>query len=199
MRHLIQQLCTRKLAKAISFALLALLVGCATPPSSGGFADAPASLEVCSGTRVSNAPSKDRRGKIREFTPYKTVRGVALMRAPVIGCLSSGFGPRRGGAGSIHKGIDIYTGRPRAVHAAAGGRVAQIGSLRGFGRTILIRHANGVETRYAHLSSYAAGLKKGARVRAGAVIAKTGRTGNATAVHLHYEILNRGRAINPLK
>lgn len=99
----------------------------------------------------------------------------------------------------MHKGIDIYTGRPALVRAAAGGRVVQAGRMRGFGRTVLIRHANGVETRYGHLSSFAPGMKTGKRLAAGAAIGKTGRTGNATAVHLHYEILSGGRAINPLR
>ncbi|MEL7487718.1 MAG: M23 family metallopeptidase [Pseudomonadota bacterium] len=171
--------------------------GCATapPPTSTGYSS---SLSLCK-TRVSNAPQVDRRGRIANFQATTRVRGVVLARAPVDGCLSSGFGRRFGGAGSIHKGIDLYTGQARDIIAAGPGRVVQIGRQSGFGRTILIEHRNGVATRYAHLSSYAPRLKSGDRVAAGTVIGRTGASGNATGVHLHYEILVNGRAIDPLR
>ena len=70
---------------------------------------------------------------------------------------------------------------------------------RGYGLVIEIAHANGVITRYAHLSSVAPELREGERVSAGQPIARTGRTGNATAVHLHYEILVDGRPLDPVR
>ncbi len=63
---------------------------------------------------------------------------------------------------------------------------------------VLIRHEGGVKTRYGHLSSYARGLNAGTRVRRGDLIGHTGDSGNATAVHLHYEILINGKRRNPL-
>ncbi len=78
------------------------------------------------------------------------------------------------------------------------GVIEFIGSQRGYGRTVTIRHSRSVKTRYAHLSSYAGRLREGARIRQGEPIGMTGATGNATAVHLHYEILVRGRPINPI-
>ncbi|MBB5520010.1 M23 family metallopeptidase [Amphiplicatus metriothermophilus] len=176
---------------------LAVLAGCATAPRPAG-GDFPQTLRLCPGGGIANAPPAHGDGRVRDFDPMIVARGVMLARAPVEGCLSSGYGPRRGGAGAFHKGVDLYTGRPRPVLAAGDGIVAEAGKRRGFGDTILIRHRNGVETRYAHLSGFAPGMRRGARVRAGDVIGRTGRTGNATAVHLHYEVLIDGKALNPL-
>ncbi|GAB4519547.1 MAG: hypothetical protein Kow00133_05300 [Amphiplicatus sp.] len=182
---------------AASALALAVLAGCATAPRPAG-GDFPQSLRLCPGGGIANAPPAHGDGRVRDFAPMIVARGVVLARAPVDGCLSSGYGPRRGGAGAFHKGVDLYTGRPRPVPAAGDGTVAEAGKQRGFGNTILIRHRNGVETRYAHLSSFAPGMRRGARVRAGDVIGQTGRTGNATAVHLHYEVLLDGRPHDPL-
>jgi len=180
------------------FVILLLLSvnACATSPSDPVTSNA--ELKLCK-TRVSNAPRTDNAGYIVNYNPFIEVRGITLARSPVSGCLSSGFGPRRGGAGRLHKGIDLYTGEPRVIIAAATGDVIEVGNQRGFGRTILIRHRNGVMTRYAHLSSYAPHIREGMRVKAGTLLGRTGKSGNATAVHLHYEILVKGKAINPLK
>lgn len=181
-----------------AFAPLFFLAACATAPSGtppeGTF---PRMLSLCNGD-VSNAPDVDRRGRIEDFTTFVDVRGITLAVSPVSGCLSSGFGPREGGAGKFHAGIDIATGTPRPIRAAAGGVVEQADEDRAFGNMIVIRHRRGVATRYAHLSDYASGIRRGARVAAGEVIGVTGKTGNATGIHLHYEILVDGKALNPL-
>ena len=183
-------------SRASSAALAFALAACATAP--GPPTAQSGALFVCAGG-VSNAPATDGRGRVKGYQPVASLRGARLLRAPVEACVSSGFGPRRGGAGSFHEGLDLYTGRPRAVAAGGDGVVEFIGSQRGYGRTIVIRHGSGLKTRYAHLSSYARGLKPGDRVYQGEQIAMTGRTGNATAVHLHYEILVRGRPVDPLR
>ncbi len=166
----------------------------APPPAPGRAAGA---LSLCPG-RVANAPATDRRGRIAGFAPVTEISGVSLLRAPVDGCVSSGFGPRRGGAGSFHHGVDLYTGSPRTIIAGGDGVVELIGSQRGYGRTVIIRHNRTVKTRYAHLSRYDGDLREGRRVRRGDPIGRTGDSGNATAVHLHYEILVRGKPANPL-
>ena len=174
--------------------IAAALAACATPsrePSGG------AALRVCPGF-VSNAPQTDAQRRITSYAPYVKVAGVTLARAPVEGCVSSGFGPRRGGAGRFHHGLDIFTRSPAPIRAGADGVVEQVETVRGYGRTVVIRHNRRLATRYAHLSSYAQGLRPGARVRQGDVIGRTGDSGNATAVHLHYEILVNGKAQNPL-
>lgn len=180
---------------AISIAL-ASMAACATAPKPAVTAASPA-LELCA-TAVSNAPPTDPRGRIVGFTPFVEIRGLTLARAPVDGCLSSGFGPRPGGAQNFHNGVDLYTGAPTIVWSAADGVVVAAESLRGYGLTVLIRHGRGVETRYAHLSELAGGVRPGARMRAGQSIGRTGKSGNATAIHLHYEILIDGRAVNPI-
>lgn len=178
--------------------LSSLLASCASAPKSAAPPPRSASaqvLAVCPG-HVSNAPVADERGHIERFSPYADIRGIELARAPVTGCLSSGFGPRRGGAGRNHEGVDLFTRNPVPIAAAGDGVVESAGSMRGYGNVITVRHKNGVATRYAHLSAFA--VHKGARVRQGQVIGRTGDTGNATAVHLHYEVLVDGRPVNPL-
>lgn len=175
------------------------LAACATAPSPrGGAPFSMHALGVCPGMTVANAPAAKADGVIAGYSPLTIIRGVMLARAPVDACLSSGFGPRSGGAGAFHEGLDLYTRSPRRVLAAGDGRVASIRSLRGYGLTIDIDHGRGVVTRYAHLSSVAPGLNAGARVAAGDIVAETGQSGNATAVHLHYEIRIDGRPANPL-
>lgn len=174
------------------------LAACATAPAPGGpSGNFSQSLRVCPG-HVSNAPTADGGRRVAGFTPTTTVAGVNLARAPTAGCVSSGFGPRRGGAGRFHYGLDIFTDRPRPVYAGGDGVVEEVRSIRGYGRSVLIRHNGRVKTRYAHLSAYERGLRPGDRVRKGALIGYTGDSGNATAIHLHYEIIVNGRPRNPL-
>lgn len=182
-----------RLAALLPFALAA----CATAPSAPPPGDFPRAMSLCSGD-VSNAPDTDGRRRIEDFTAFLEVRGVVLARAPVPGCLSSGYGPREGGAGKFHAGIDIATVTPRPIRAAADGVVERADFEGAWGNKILIEHRRGVETRYAHLSEYAPRIVRGVRVSAGEVIGYTGKTGNATGVHLHYEILVDGKALNPL-
>jgi len=155
-------------------------------------------LRICPGGGISNAPPTNDHGEVSRFTPIANISGVFLARAPVNACISSGFGPRRGGAGRFHYGLDLYTRSPSAIHAAGDGVIEEMKSQRGYGRTILIRHSGRVKTRYAHLSSYARGLRQGDHIRQGQVIGLTGESGNATAVHLHYEIIVNGKPRNPL-
>lgn len=155
-------------------------------------------LSVCRGTNVSNAPMAALSGEILGYQPFLEVRGIAVARAPVDACLSSAYGPRAGGAGSFHKGIDLYTGAPRPVGAAAGGRVRSLGDEGSYGLVLRLDHGDGVVTLYSHLSATASGLKPGDRVAAGERLGTTGRTGNASAVHLHFEILIDGRPVDPL-
>ncbi|WDI31400.1 M23 family metallopeptidase [Hyphococcus flavus] len=148
--------------------------------------------------RVSNAPRADANLQLVGYQPSSKVSGITLDKAPVQSCLSSGYGPRSGGASSFHRGVDLYTRGPAPVYAGGDGVVTAATSMRGYGNVIFIRHGSGVETRYAHLSEFASGLRTGNRVRRGDYIGKTGKTGNATAIHLHYEVLVDGRRINPL-
>ncbi len=178
---------------------MAALAACASTPSSPSFGTGGlSSLRLCPGVQISNAPPTDSAGQILNFDSTANIGGAALLRAPVEACVSSGFGPRNGGASSFHHGVDLYTRSPAPVYAGGDGVVQSVDILNGYGKTVVIRHARGLETRYAHLSSFAPGLRPGVRIRMGERIGLTGRTGNATAVHLHYEIIVNGKRHNPL-
>lgn len=124
-----------------------------------------------------------------------------FLRTPLDGArATSGFGIRHHpvlGFTRMHQGIDFAAPAGTPVYAAADGVVEQIGTANGYGRMVTLRHAGGTETRYAHLSAFARGLKRGSRVRQGDVIGKVGSSGLATGPHLHYEIIIAGRPVNP--
>jgi hypothetical protein len=118
---------------------------------------------------------------------------------PMQGRLTSGFGYRRhpmGGGSRMHNGVDLAASYGTPVRAAADGVVTRVGYNGALGRYIYVRHANGYETRYGHLSSRDA--KVGQKVVAGEAIGLEGSTGNSTGPHLHFEIRKDGRAINPM-
>ncbi|MFC7540818.1 peptidoglycan DD-metalloendopeptidase family protein [Siccirubricoccus deserti] len=125
----------------------------------------------------------------------------AFLRTPLDGAeVTSGFGMRSHpvlGFTRMHQGIDFAAPRGTPVFAAADGTVEYVGFAGGYGRTIRLSHAGGTETRYAHLSSTMRGLKPGTRVRQGEVIGKVGSTGLATGPHLHFEISEAGRLVDP--
>ncbi|MBV9330680.1 MAG: M23 family metallopeptidase [Alphaproteobacteria bacterium] len=124
-----------------------------------------------------------------------------LMKTPVDGArITSGFGMRFHpilGYSRMHKGVDfgVPTGTP--VMAAGAGTIAFMGVQHGYGNFVLINHGNGYSTAYAHLSRFAPGLRRGARVRQGQVFAYSGMTGMATGPHLHYEIRVNNVQVNP--
>jgi murein DD-endopeptidase MepM/ murein hydrolase activator NlpD len=156
-------------------------------------------LELCSGVSVSNPPATDSYRRVLAYTPFTALRNIVIARAPVEGCVSSAFGPRSGGAGAFHEGLDLFTASPRVVVAGGDGRIVSAGTRRGYGLTVEIDHGRGVSTLYAHLSDLAPGVRDGARISAGAAVGRTGRSGNATAVHLHYEVRVDGRPLDPLR
>ncbi len=126
-----------------------------------------------------------------------------LMKTPVDGArISSGFGSRFHpilGYTRMHKGVDfaVPTGTP--VMAAGAGTIDFMGWANGYGNFVVINHGNGYATAYGHLSRFAAGLRRGARLAQGEVFAYSGMTGLATGPHLHYEIRIHGGQVNPLR
>jgi len=127
----------------------------------------------------------------------------AFLRTPLDGArVTSGFGPRRHpvlGYTRMHPALDFGAPTGTPVFAAADGVVISARSERGYGRIVRLRHPNGVETRYAHLSRFARGLRPGQKVRQGQAIGAVGATGLATGPHLHYEILVEGEAVDPAR
>jgi murein DD-endopeptidase MepM/ murein hydrolase activator NlpD len=114
--------------------------------------------------------------------------------------MSSGFGyrsdPFTGGA-AMHSGLDFKGPVGTSILAAAEGRVTFAGSHGGYGNTIEITHANGLMTRYAHLSAIT--VRLGQNVERGVKIGRMGSTGRSTGSHLHFEVRLNGQAINPRK
>lgn len=94
-----------------------------------------------------------------------------------------------------HPGLDISAPEGTAFLATAAGRIVFAGTKPGYGKTIEIDHGFGYVTRYAHAASI--NVKRGDRVERGALLGEIGRTGMATAPHLHYEVLVDGEAANP--
>ena len=112
---------------------------------------------------------------------------------PTAGPVGSGFGPRRGG---FHAGIDITAPRHQPVVAASDGRVLYARASHGrMGKTIVLQHADGVLTIYAHLSSFRA--REATSVRQGETIGAVGSTGRATGPHLHFAVRVDGTTVDP--
>ena len=95
----------------------------------------------------------------------------------------------------MHSGIDFAAGHGTPIQAAADGVVSRAGWGGGYGKVVRLGHADGLETRYAHMSSIA--VAPGQRVSQGDVIGYVGSTGLSTGAHLHYEVRRGGAAIDP--
>jgi len=120
--------------------------------------------------------------------------GTGSLILPVVGDLTSKFGPRWG---SWHSGIDLATSTGTPVKAADSGIVTFVGWDGGYGKLVKIDHGGGkMVTYYAHLSGY--NVSVGQAVNKGDVIGYVGNTGNSTGPHLHFEIRIDGQPVNPL-
>jgi murein DD-endopeptidase MepM/ murein hydrolase activator NlpD len=126
-----------------------------------------------------------------------------LVRKPVAdGIMRSAFGIRRHpilGYTKMHTGVDWAAPTGTPIYAAGNGVIEKEGWESGYGKFILIRHNNGYETAYGHMSAYAKGTEEGTRVRQGQVIGFVGSTGLSTGSHVHYEIRINGRFVDPMR
>jgi murein DD-endopeptidase MepM/ murein hydrolase activator NlpD len=127
-----------------------------------------------------------------------------LLKTPINGAkISSGFGMRKHpilGYSKMHKGLDYAAPRGTPVLAAGDGIVHTVKTSKtGYGKHIEIKHSSKYSTLYGHLDRFAAGIKKGTRVSQGDVIGFVGATGMATGPHLHYEVHERDKQVNPAK
>jgi murein DD-endopeptidase MepM/ murein hydrolase activator NlpD len=120
-------------------------------------------------------------------------RSPLKLLAPVAGGYGDLYGPR---GNRFHAGIDIPVAKGTPVGAAAAGRVVFAALGDGFGKLVVLEHARGVRTRYAHLSKIT--VRVGEYVQARARVGRVGATGEASGPHLHFEVLVRGANVDPL-
>ena len=119
-----------------------------------------------------------------KFEPRITSRFSASRKHPILGYSRA------------HNGVDYHAPSGAPVSSVAPGVVTLAGWTNGGGRTVKVRHPNGYETEYLHLSAIA--TRAGARVGQGDLVGRVGATGLATAPHLHYELWRNGRPVDPL-
>jgi murein DD-endopeptidase MepM/ murein hydrolase activator NlpD len=126
-----------------------------------------------------------------------------LVRKPVSNAIMrSGFGSRRHpilGYVKMHTGVDWATPYGTPIFASGNGVVEKVGWEGGYGKYVRLKHNNGYETAYGHMSAFAKGMEPGKRVRQGQVIGFVGSTGQSTGAHVHYEILVNGRFVDPMR
>ncbi len=139
-----------------------------------------------------------------EFFFYGNGQSVvkSLLRTPMnLSRISSRYGMREHpilGFTSMHSGVDFAAPYGTPILAAGAGTVVQASPYGGYGNWVKIDHGGGVATGYAHMARYAPGIRPGVRVRQGQVVGFVGSTGMSTGPHLHYELHQKGRPVNPL-
>jgi murein DD-endopeptidase MepM/ murein hydrolase activator NlpD len=122
--------------------------------------------------------------------------GVLVLQWPAEGTITDGFGPRWG---RMHLGLDIGILRSLDLHAAAAGTVERVGWLagyEGYGQVVVVDVGDGYETMYAHLSRI--DVKPGAILAAGDHVGVAGCTGSCTGTHLHFELRDFGKPVDPM-
>ena len=119
-----------------------------------------------------------------KFEPRITSRFSSSRKHPILGYARA------------HNGVDYYAPAGAPVGSVAPGVVTMAGWTSGGGRTVKVRHPNGYETEYLHLSAIA--VRAGARIGQGDLVGRVGMTGLATGVHLHYGLKKNGRYVNPV-
>lgn len=130
-----------------------------------------------------------------------SIQGAFLRNAIKFSRISSTFGKRRHpihGSWRNHNGVDYAAPHGTPIQATADGVVEFIGTQRGYGKVIILKHHSGYSTLYAHQSRFEPGLKKGSKVQQGQRIGYVGATGWATGPHLHYEFRINGKPVDPL-
>ena len=143
------------------------------------------------------------KNKIDYFDENGKSMRKTLMKTPINGArLSSSFGKRKHpilGFTKMHTGTDFAAPMGTPILASGDGLVVRAQWCGGGGNCVKIKHNRVYQTVYAHMSKFAKGIKKGARVKQGQIIGYVGSTGLSTGPHLHYEVIENGRKINSQK
>lgn len=150
--------------------------------------------EEISRTELSNEVVKE---PVTEVTTVGTAKNTAGAKAGLICPLNKGCFTISAyyGDGRSHKGVDLAAKKGTPIYAAGDGTVTYAGYDGDYGYSVIISHANGLSTRYAHASSLC--VSKGQTVSQGEVIAYVGSTGYSTGNHLHFEVMVKGSCVNP--
>ena len=135
---------------------------------------------------------------------YYNIKGKSitksLMKTPINGArLSSSFGMRKHpilGYNKMHKGTDFAAASGTPIMASGSGTVTRARWCGGGGNCVKIKHNSTYETIYAHMKSFAKGIKEGRKVKQGQIIGYVGSTGMSTGPHLHYEVIVNGKKVN---
>ena len=138
---------------------------------------------------------------------YYDIKGKSitksLMKTPINGArLSSSFGMRKHpilGYNKMHRGTDFAAPSGTPIMASGSGTVTRARWCGGGGNCVKIKHNSTYETIYAHMKSFAKGIREGRKVKQGQVIGYVGSTGLSTGPHLHYEVLINGKKVNSQK
>ena len=138
---------------------------------------------------------------------YYDIKGKSitksLMKTPINGArLSSSFGMRKHpilGYNKMHRGTDFAAPSGTPIMASGSGTVTRARWCGGGGNCVKIKHNSTYETIYAHMKSFAKGIKEGKKVKQGQIIGYVGSTGLSTGPHLHYEVIVNGRKVNSQK
>jgi murein DD-endopeptidase MepM/ murein hydrolase activator NlpD len=126
--------------------------------------------------------------------PVSPEPGFETFLWPVNGTINSGFGPR---GSSFHDGIDIAAPEGTPILAIEAGEVIYSDQLRGYGNMVIVRHAGGIVSVYAHNEANL--VREGQAVARGEVVARVGSTGRVSGPHLHFEIRKNNAAQDPLR
>ncbi len=118
--------------------------------------------------------------------------GVERFLWPVNGTINSGFGPR---GATFHDGVDIAAPEGTPIRAIEKGEVIYSDQLKGYGNIVIVRHADGIVSVYAHNQTNL--VREGQGVSRGEVVATVGSTGRVTGPHLHFEIRKNNTAQDP--
>ena len=138
---------------------------------------------------------------------YYDIKGKSitksLMKTPINGArLSSSFGMRKHpilGYNKMHRGTDFAAPSGTPIMASGSGTVTRARWCGGGGNCVKIKHNSTYETIYAHMKSFAKGIKEGRKVKQGQIIGYVGSTGLSTGPHLHYEVVVNGKKVNSQK
>ena len=133
----------------------------------------------------------------QKSTPFLDVKPVESSSLRI----SSPYGWRHhpiSGRNSLHSGVDYAAPMGSKIYASADGTVERAQWTGGYGQYIVIRHNSEYSTGYAHMSRFAYNIKPGTKVKKGQLIGYVGSTGRSTGPHLHFEVIRKGKKINPL-